>query len=129
MALYDHWGLRRAARHDDCPAGPRRHRSDSDRGTATPHHGQSHAIYQLAVVNAKGEPAVISQLFAHWAIVWLPLFLPMVFLARLWTTSEGVPFISAVVWLLLWLSAAVYAVIHPHRGLHDRLAGTWVARR
>ena len=38
-------------------------------------------------------------------------------------------FICALVLLLLWISAAVYAVIHPNRGLHDRLAGTWVVRR
>jgi len=38
-------------------------------------------------------------------------------------------FIWAVVLLLLWISAAVYAVIVPNRGLHDRLAGTWVVRQ
>jgi uncharacterized RDD family membrane protein YckC len=30
---------------------------------------------------------------------------------------------------LLWIGAAVYAVIVPNRGLHDRLAGTWVVRQ
>jgi hypothetical protein len=89
----------------------------------------SHATFRLAVVNAKGEPAGISQLLVRWAIVWLPLFLPMVFVARLLRTSAGIAFISALVLLLLWVSAAVYAVVHPHRGLHDRLAGTWVVRR
>jgi hypothetical protein len=38
-------------------------------------------------------------------------------------------FILSVVLLVLWISAAVYAVIVPNRGLHDRLAGTWVVRR
>jgi len=37
--------------------------------------------------------------------------------------------VCAVVLLVLWISAAVYAVIVPNRGLHDRLAGTWVVRR
>jgi uncharacterized RDD family membrane protein YckC len=90
----------------------------------------SHSIFGLAVVNAKGERADISNLFVRWAIVWLPLFLPMSLVALL--IKEGQPaagFISALVVLSLWIGAAVYAVIHPHRGLHDRLAGTWVVRR
>jgi uncharacterized RDD family membrane protein YckC len=90
--------------------------------------GQS--IFRLAVVNANGEPANISTLLARWAIVWLPLLLPMTLLA-LWLreTEPTAAFISALALLLLWTSAAVYAVIHPNRGLHDRLAGTWVVRR
>ncbi len=89
----------------------------------------SHSIFGLAVVNAKGERANISNLFVRWAIVWLPLFLPMLFVAQLVKTAEVITFISALVLLLLWISTAVYAVIHPSRGLHDRLAGTWVVRR
>jgi len=89
----------------------------------------SHAIFRLAVVNAKGEHANRVTLLRRWAIVWLPLFVPMLFVALLTKRTEGIAFISALVLLLLWISAAVYAVIHPNRGLHDRLAGTWVVRR
>ncbi len=89
----------------------------------------SHSIFRLAVVNAKGKPADRSHLLARWAIVWLPLFLPMVFVAQLLKTDEAIASISVLVLLLLWISAAVYAVIHPNRGLQDRLAGTWVVRR
>ncbi len=89
----------------------------------------SHSIFGLAVVNAKGERADISNLFVRWAIVWIPLILPMLFVAQLAKTAEVVAFISAIVLLLLWISVAVYAVIHPNRGWHDRLAGTWVVRR
>ncbi len=88
-----------------------------------------HSLFRLAVVNAKGEPAGRSQLLVRWAIVWLPLLLPMVFVAQLLKTAEVVAFIIALVLLLLWICAAVYAVIHPNRGLHDRLADTWVVRR
>ena len=89
----------------------------------------SHSIFRLAVVNARGEPAPASQLLVRWAIVWLPLFVPMVFVALLLNTAEAIAFLSALVLLLLWVSTAVYAVVHPSRGLHDRLAGTWVVRR
>ena len=89
----------------------------------------SHSVFRLAVVNAKGEPAAISHLLVRWAIVWLPLFVPMLFVALLMRRAEGIAFIWALLLLVLWISAAVYAVIHPNRGLHDRLAGTWVVRR
>jgi len=88
-----------------------------------------HAIFRLAMVNAKGKPARVSQLLVRWAIVWLPLFLPMVFVARLSTTTDAIALVPALVLLLLWIGAAVCAVVHPNRGLHDRLAGTWIVRR
>ena len=90
----------------------------------------SHSIFRLAVVNAQGKRADISNLYVRWAIVWLPLLLPMSFVALLIQRGElAAAFIFALVLLLLWLSAAVYAAIHPNRGLHDRLARTWVVRR
>jgi uncharacterized RDD family membrane protein YckC len=90
----------------------------------------SHSIFRLAVVNAKGKSAALSQLLIRWAIIWLPLFFPLVLVGLLIKkTDTTAAFISALVWLFLWISAAVYAVIHPNRGLHDRLAGTWVVRR
>jgi len=89
----------------------------------------SHALFRLAVVNSKGQPATISDLMLRWAIVWLPLLIPMTLAALLIKRAEGVAFIVALVVLLLWIGAAIYAVIHPNRGLHDRLAGNWVVRR
>ena len=89
----------------------------------------SHAIFRLAVINAKGEPATLPHLLVRWAIVWLPLILPMSFVAMLISRAEAFAFFPAPVLLLLWVGAAVYTVVHPHRGLHDRLAGTWVVRR
>jgi uncharacterized RDD family membrane protein YckC len=88
-----------------------------------------HAIFRLAVIDAEGRPANRVTLLRRWTIVWLPLFIPMLFAALLIKKTEGIAFISALVLLLLWIGAAVYAVIHPNRGLHDRLAGTWVVRR
>jgi len=64
----------------------------------------------------------------RWAVVWLPLLVPISVVALL-TPGAGIAFVPALLVLLLWLGAAVYAVVHPHRGWHDRLAGTWVVRR
>ena len=88
-----------------------------------------HAIFRLAVINAQGAPATISHLLARWAIAWLPLILPMSIVALLTNSTKGAAIVFAFVLLLLWVAAAAYAVIHPHRGLHDRLARTWVVRR
>jgi uncharacterized RDD family membrane protein YckC len=88
------------------------------------------AIFRLAVVDAGGKPAELRRLFVRWAIVWLPLFLPISVVALLIKEADPtVAFFSALVLLLLWISAAASAVVHPSRGLHDRLAGTWVVRR
>jgi uncharacterized RDD family membrane protein YckC len=90
----------------------------------------SHSIFRLAVVNAKGRPADISTLLVRWVLIWIPLILPMAVVALLIKKADpAAAFFSALALLLLWISATVYAVIHPNRGLHDRLAGTWVVRR
>ncbi len=90
----------------------------------------SQSIFRLAVINAKGKTASVLHLLVRWAIVWLPLFLPISIVA-LWIKKADTTAAlnSALLILLLWIGAAAYAVFHPHRGLHDRLAGTWVVRR
>ncbi|MHC4437647.1 MAG: RDD family protein, partial [Planctomycetota bacterium] len=89
----------------------------------------SHSIFRLAVINDKGRRADRLTLLRRWAIVWLPLFVPMSFVALLIKRAEVLAFIWALVLFLIWIGAAVYAVIVPNRGLHDRLAGTWVVRQ
>jgi uncharacterized RDD family membrane protein YckC len=88
-----------------------------------------HAIFRLAVVNAEGAPAAASRLLVRWAIVWLPLVVPMVVVALLLKSAVGIALILTLVLLVPWIGVAIYAVVHPHRGLQDRLAGTWVVRR
>jgi len=85
-------------------------------------------IFRLAVVDAHGEPAARGRLTARWAIIWLPIIVPLGSFAVLGDWTGGPTIVSALV-LLLWTAAAAYAVVDPHRGLHDRLAGTWVVRR
>jgi len=90
----------------------------------------SHSIFRLAVVDAKGQRADRARLYIRWAIVWLPLLVPMTLVGLLiGSVGPAVTSVSAMAILAAWIGAAVYAVIHPHRGLHDRLAGTWVVRR
>jgi tRNA A-37 threonylcarbamoyl transferase component Bud32 len=93
------------------------------RGTA------SHAIFRLAVINARGELAAPTQLLARWAIVWLPLLGPLSLAAWLLPRAGGIAAFLGLGALLLWVGAAVCAVVDPHRGGHHRLAGTWVVRR
>ena len=90
----------------------------------------SHAIYRLAVIDAKGERAGIGKLYLRWVIVWLPLLLPMAWAGLLLRGERLAPaFFVAMIALLLWICGAIYAVIHPNRGIQDRLVGTWVVRQ
>jgi len=89
----------------------------------------SQFIFRLALINSKGKRASIQRLFIRWAIVWLGLFVSILFVSLLIKRAEvTAALILAAVVLVLWISAAVYAVICPNRGLHDKLAGTWVVR-
>jgi uncharacterized RDD family membrane protein YckC len=65
----------------------------------------------------------------RWALIWFPLFLPLLFLAQRLKAADPAAIFSALVWMFLWICGAVYAALRPHRGLHDRIAGTWVVRR
>jgi hypothetical protein len=89
----------------------------------------SHAIFRLAVIDARGEMATRLRLLRRWAIVWVPLLLPMSFVAWLTGRDEKLALVAAFVVLLPWVGAAVYAAVNPHRGLQDRFAGTWIVRR
>jgi hypothetical protein len=90
----------------------------------------SHAIYRLAVIDARGERAGLARLYLRWALVWLPLLLPTAWAWRLLQEGRLMPAIAvALSALLLWIGGAVHAALSPQRGLHDRLAGTWVVRQ
>jgi len=89
-----------------------------------------HATYGLAVVDAKGRRASRLTLVRRWAIAWLPLLVALSFVALLIKQGDTTfALVTLLVVLALWIGAATTAVIHPHRGLHDRLANTWVVRR
>ncbi len=88
-----------------------------------------HTIFRLAVINAAGEPASPTRRLLRWAVAWLPLAVPMALTMWLGQSNTGTARVLAFVILIVWLLAAAYCVLHPHRGLHDRLAGTWVVRR
>ena len=89
--------------------------------------GQS--LFRLAVVDDKGQLARPLLLLARWAIAWLPLFAALTIAALLAGSAESAAVIFLLASLIVWLGAAVCSVVHPHQGLHDRLAGTWVVRR
>jgi uncharacterized RDD family membrane protein YckC len=86
-------------------------------------------IFRLAVIDARGEPVRRGRLLKRWAFAWLPLLVPLSVVALLTGGGGRAAMIMTVSLLLLGGAAAVYAVLHPHRGLHDRLADTWVVRR
>ena len=90
----------------------------------------SHSIFRLAVVDERGEPAGPLRLLRRWAIVWLPLLVPVTLAVGL-TDGSGSGSLAALVLILAWLGATLHAVAHPHRGLpdRDRVSVRWIARR
>ncbi|MCU0585647.1 MAG: RDD family protein, partial [Desulfobacterales bacterium] len=89
----------------------------------------SHGIFRLAVINTRGKRARRSSLYARWAAVWLPLFVPVGLVAMWMPRNPEIACVSVLGLLLLWIGGALYTVLHPYRGLQDRLARTWVVRR
>jgi hypothetical protein len=86
-------------------------------------------LFRLAVVDERGERASVARHLLRWAVVWLPLLVPLA-VVRSWTGGTGgLALVASLAILTTWLAAAVHAVVHPRRGLHDRLARTRVVRR
>ena len=83
----------------------------------------------MGVFDGEGERAKPARLLLRWAIVWLPLFAPIALLAPSTWMDGSAAVISALTVILLWVAASVVTVLCPHRGWHDRLAGTRVVAR
>lgn len=87
-------------------------------------------LFGIAVVSDKGQVATRGRLLWRWAIAWLPLAL-LLFVA-LWIlavkgTFELVVVLGSVAGVLAVASVVaitVHAILHPSRGLADRLTGT-----
>ncbi len=84
-------------------------------------------VFRLALVDAEGKPARRSTLLVRWATVWAPLFVSLGIVA-LMSPATSTTFFAFLVLFLFWFAAVFHAVVHPNRGLPDRLAKTWVVR-
>ena len=86
-----------------------------------------HSLFRLAVVDGAGRLASRRRLLARWSVAWVPLILVIVGSAALIPSGLASPWPR--IGFALWLGAVLHAAFDPHRGLHDRLAGTWVVLR
>lgn len=82
-----------------------------------------HVVFRLAVVDASGRLASRSRLLLRWSLAWLPLLVGLLSSTVVGAVECGLAVLG------LWLGASALGVVHPGRGMHDRLAGTWVVRR
>ncbi|MCH8217906.1 MAG: RDD family protein [Planctomycetes bacterium] len=81
-------------------------------------------LFGYAVVTARGAPAGRLRLLGRWMSVWFPVASAAFLLAT--DREDPMHYLPALIILLLWLAALVYTVVSPNRGLHDRVARTWV---
>lgn len=89
----------------------------------------SHHVFGLELVDVRGEPANPILRFKRWLIVWLPLFVPIMFLHLSRSGNTSMTDFTEGFLLLIWFSTALYGTVIPKRGWHDRLAGTWIVKR
>jgi uncharacterized RDD family membrane protein YckC len=88
----------------------------------------------LAVVTADGRVVTRGRSLWRMALAWSPAVLWFIALAASPKNPEGVPLpaspalLLAATYLLL-AAGAIATLMHPGRGPHDRLAGTWVIPR
>ena len=80
----------------------------------------------IAIVTRAGAEASRLRSFGRALLAWAPLYLSFVLLAASPATFRF--YISSVMGLL-FLVAAIWAVVNPARGLQDRIAGTYLVPR
>jgi hypothetical protein len=85
-------------------------------------------LLQMEIVNRRGEPASRLRVFARQTVTWSPLLVPLFALAGLGRSGTTLFALCGVAAALVAAGAAA-AVANPHRGVQDRLAGTWIVPR
>jgi hypothetical protein len=89
-------------------------------------------VFGFGVVTKRGEPATRRRMLWRWFLIWTPALVFAAFLGMAivempgWRTGRIV-LLSVVGGV--WLIGVAWAVLRPGRGLHDRIAGTWVVPR
>jgi hypothetical protein len=93
--------------------------------------GFTFRMFGMALVNRRGRK--ISRVRALWraAVTWSPIFAVAVALKRGPDITKAGPSVIALQFALLGVlaAAAVWAWLHPSRGIQDRLAGSWIVPR
>lgn len=98
--------------------------------------GMSLKLVGIDLQNARGQAAGPFRCGLRTLLVWLPFF--ALILASVWIQDASKSQQSGPLWIywipwwlaLIYLAAsAVYALIYPQRGLHDRLAGVYLMPR
>jgi hypothetical protein len=107
-------------------------------------------LFSLALVDHAGKPASRVRLFGRWALVWVPGGVAGFFSAGLMVLAfmsvQGMEeifpitpsmvhrmqvsgLLTSLVCGTIWLALIVLAAVNPHRGVHDRLARTWLVAK
>jgi uncharacterized RDD family membrane protein YckC len=87
-------------------------------------------LFGFELVTADGTPASRLRVLARVAIAWSPVVIALAAAfgaMRLQSLTVATTILATGVAVVC--AGAVYAVVHPMRGLQDRLAGTWIVPR
>ena len=87
------------------------------------------SLFRLALVDARGAPAGLSRRLARWAVVWLPLVLPLTAILAPFREFDTRDAILATITILVWIAGAAHALLRPDEGFPDRLSRTRVVGR
>ena len=92
----------------------------------------------IAVVTRTGREASRLRAFGRGLVAWLPLMALLVLLFRTSVLGNGlsdgwqrhpIAILAVPALGVLFLGGALWAALHPERGLQDRVAGTWLVPR
>jgi uncharacterized RDD family membrane protein YckC len=102
--------------------------------TALAFRGGITRILGLEFVTADGKPASRLRVLGRTALAWLPLLLPLGAVVVANAVRMPVSRFTMSMWasgvcVLLALAVVIVSILHPERGIQDRLAGTWIVPR
>jgi hypothetical protein len=83
------------------------------------------------IVTRDGAPASRLRVTARTAVAWAAVLVPAAAFAATgdWYTNVATNITIAYAAILVQSAGAAFAIVHPARGIQDRLAGTWIVPR
>jgi uncharacterized RDD family membrane protein YckC len=87
-------------------------------------------MFGITVVNRAGQRASRFRLVVRWVLAWVPILVALLLLVMVTPAdSDNGNVVYMIGPLAIVAAGLVWSLLRPQRGLHDRLAGTWLVPR